>query len=355
VVAPVPWFPFKQPFFGRYALFAEVPSAENRHNLTIFHPRYPVIPKIGMTVAPFMLARAMRPVLRRLLQTGHDFDAIDAHYFYPDGVAAVLLGRYFGKPVVVTARGTDINLITRHPLARQMITWTAKRAAANVAVSHALKNELIGLGISDSHVTVLRNGVDLELFYPSDRYVWRNRLGIKGVTLLCVGHLTKLKGHDIVLTALTQLPEIFLLIVGGGEEKARLQTLARSLKLSDRVRFIDEMSQEGLRNYYSASDVLVLASSREGWPNVLLEAMACGTPVIATNVGGVPEIVSAPEAGLIMQDRTPEGVVEAIHRLFAKYPSREATRRYAERFDWNETTEGQAALFKRVISQELRY
>jgi glycosyltransferase involved in cell wall biosynthesis len=305
-----------------------------------------------MSVTPFMLARAMRPVLRRLMQSGCEFDVIDAHYFYPDGVAGVLLGRYFGKPVTVTARGTDLNLIARHPLARRMITWAAKSAAANVTVSRALKDKLISLGISESHITVLRNGVDLQLFSPIDRDVWRNRLGIRGLTLLCVGHLTKLKGHDIVIRALEKLPEVFLLIVGEGEEKTRLEVLVRTLRLSDRVRFMDEMSQDNLRKYYGASDALVLASSREGWPNVLLEAMACGTPVIATNVGGIPEIVSAPEAGIIMQERTPEGVAEAVQRLFAKYPSREATRVYAERFDWQETTQGQLALFERILERD---
>ena len=137
VLAPVPWFPFRQPFYGDYARHAHAPRVERRHGIAVMHPRYPVLPKVGMTVAPLLLSRAVAPTLERI-RRHFPFGLIDAHYFYPDGVAAVMLGKRARKPVVVTARGSDVNLIAKHRLPRAMIRWAARNAAAVVTVSHAL-------------------------------------------------------------------------------------------------------------------------------------------------------------------------------------------------------------------------
>ncbi|HEX8886452.1 MAG TPA: glycosyltransferase, partial [Noviherbaspirillum sp.] len=132
VVAPVPWFPFTHPRFGLYAAYAQVPHSEQRFGLDVSHPRYPVIPKLGMSAAPVLLANSLKSTLGRIIDEGYDFDLIDAHYFYPDGVAAVMLGRYFNKPVVITARGTDINLVPQYRLPRRMIRWAAGQAAGMI-------------------------------------------------------------------------------------------------------------------------------------------------------------------------------------------------------------------------------
>jgi teichuronic acid biosynthesis glycosyltransferase TuaC len=355
VVAPVPWFPAKHSLFGRYAKFASVPQEERRHGVRILHPRYPVIPKLGMTIAPFLMAGATYSTLRTLLADGYDFDIMDAHYFYPDGVAAAMLSRYFHKPVVITARGSDVNIIANHYAPRKMIVWAARQASGIVAVSEALKEKLIAIGVSADHIIVLRNGVDLGLFHPVDRAFWRKRLGLHGTTLLSIGHLVKPKGHDIVIQALAQLPGVRLRIAGEGRERKRLQKLAKTVGVSERVSFIGVLSQEELSIQYGSADALILASGSEGWPNVLLESMACGTPVIATRVGGTPEIVSTPEAGLLMHERTPQALVDAVQALRARYPSRDATRRYAERFDWQQTTQGQLALFQRILQRARQY
>lgn len=354
VVAPVPWFPMGHSLFGKYASYARVVPCEERHGISVWHPRYPAIPKIGMTLAPFLLAAASTSVLHHLSKDNFNFDLIDAHYFYPDGVAAILLGRRLGKPVVITARGTDINLIPQYRLPRKMIRWAAEHAAGIVTVCQALKDALRGLGVASEKITVLRNGVDLSLFRPVDRQVQRAQLGLSKTTLLSVGHLIGRKGHDIAIRSLVELPEVELLIAGDGEEAATLQALARSLGVAERVRFIGAIKQEELKNYYGAADALVLASSREGWANVLLESMACGTPVIASNVWGTPEIVRSPEAGILMEERSPAGLVRAFRELFAHYPDRAGTRRYAEQFSWDETTRGQLALFRRVVPARVR-
>jgi glycosyltransferase involved in cell wall biosynthesis len=350
VVAPVPWFPSSNPRFGEYAAFAGVPREEQRNGIHVAHPRYLTVPKVGMSAAPFLLAAAAYSTVKRIIRGGYDFEIIDAHYFYPDGVAAVLLGRHFAKPVVITARGTDVNLIPEYWLPRQMILWAGRHAAGVITVARALRDRLVALGVPEGRVEVLRNGVDLTFFQQADRDGSRRRLGFRRTTLLSVGNLVPLKGHDLAIRALTLLPEMDLVIVGDGPERKALGALVEESGLHDRVSFAGAQAQENLREYYCAADALILASSREGWPNVLLEAMACGTPVVASRVGGTPEVVSAPPAGVLMTERTPEGLAQAVRNLFARNPDRSATRRYAEGFDWGATTEGQLKLFGRILS-----
>jgi glycosyltransferase involved in cell wall biosynthesis len=349
VVAPVPWFPSSHPRFGHYATLAKVPRTENRYGLDISHPRYPAIPKIGMNLAPMLMAHAVKPALGRILDSGYDFDAIDAHYFYPDGVAAVMLGKYFNKPVVVTARGTDINVIPGHTLPRKMILWAARNAHGVITVCNYLKDEMVKLGVRPSHITPLRNGVDLQRFSPADRNTLRERLGVRGFSLLSVGHLNEHKGHHLIIKALRLLPNASLMIAGSGPDHKKLSDLARELGVADRVRLLGPVPQTELSSYYNAADLLVLASSREGWANVLLESMACGTPVVATNICGTPEVVAAPEAGRLMAQRTPESLAAAVRLLCAELPSRAETRRYAERFSWDATTQGQLDLFQNIL------
>ena len=352
VVAPVPWFPATAPAFGRYAEFAKVPAEEKRHGITVLHPRYPVIPKIGMSIAPFLMYRALATFLRRRVLGQYDFDVIDAHYFYPDGVAAALLGRRFDKPVVITARGSDINLIANHRLPRHLIRWAARQSAGMIAVSRALKDRMINLGMDPQQICVLRNGVDLEVFRR--REATSNSIcgPLEGPVLLSVGNLVSGKGHDLAIRALASLERATLLIVGDGPLKGALQSLARELGLAERVRFLGRIAHERLPEVYSLADVLILASAREGWPNVLLEAMACGTPVVATRVGGVPEIVRTKAAGSLIESRDPESIAAAVRCLLDSPPTRAATRAYAEDFGWQETIEAQRALYLGLISGE---
>lgn len=347
VVAPIPWFPSALPVFGAYARYAVAPRAAERDGLRVWHPRYPVIPKLGVAVTPALLYAWTRKCVRRLLAE-QEVDAIDAHYFYPDGVAAILLGREFGLPVVVTARGTDLNLLPRYPLPRAQIRWAARRAAAIVTVCDALRAPLLDLGIDAAKIRVLRNGVDLDTFRPHDRAEIRRSLGLEGPVLLSVGLLIERKGHHLVIEALARLPGHTLLIAGAGPDRALLEGLARRLGVGERVRFMGEVPHGELARLYSAADALVLASSREGWANVLLEAMACGTPVVATRIWGTGEAVTAPEAGLLVEERSAEALAEGIRLLLRAPPDRAATRAHAERFGWEPTTRGQLELFRAV-------
>jgi glycosyltransferase involved in cell wall biosynthesis len=353
VVAPVPWFPSRHKAFGPWAAWAAVPAREDRHGLPVLHPRYPLLPRVSTTIQPWLMALRALPVLRRLRAEGFDFDLIDAHYYYPDGVAAALLARWLDRPVVITARGTDLNLYpNRYPRARRMIVAAAQQAAASITVSAALADVLRGLGAPADRVHVLRNGVDLDTFRPpADRAALRAEFAPgEGPVLLMVGNLVELKGHALVIEALRALPGCRLLVAGDGPEQAALEAQAAAAGLGDRVRFLGRLRHEELPRCYGAADALVVASSREGWPNVLLEAMACGTPAVATRVGGVPEIVTAPEAGLMVEERSAAALREGIARLLADPPSREATRRHALQFSWDEVVREQMALLRAVAA-----
>ena len=355
VIAPVPWFPSTNPRFGEYAAFARVPEVEEWHEIRVTHPRHPLLPKIGMSVAPALMAAWTLPAVRRVMNEGYEFDILDAHYFYPDGIAAMMIGRILRKPVVITARGTDLNLISRFRLPRSMIRWAAGHADGLITVCETLKKVLIDLGVPSERIHVLRNGVDLSMFMPPlDRRALRQALDVQGPVLFSVGHLVDLKGHDLAIRAAHRLPDAQLLIAGAGKKESSLRRLVSDLSMSGRVRFLGEIPHAELPRYYGAADALVLASSREGWPNVLLEAMACGTPVVATPVGGVPEIVSGAEAGVITSERSVPAIVSALNTLFSNYPNRHATRRHAEHFSWETTTMGQLQLFSDIVQKGLR-
>ena len=353
VIAPVPWFPLSNPAFGQYAQFAAVPRREKRHGLTIDHPRYVVVPR-RMTWQPQAYLRAIRAEVKKLMADGFDFDLIDAQYAYPDGVAAAALGQELGKPVVVTARGSDLHQIADLPEPRRQIQESFAGIDRMITVSGALGEAAAALGYPHDRIRVLRNGVDTGLFRPVDSGLWRARAKPSQILIASVGLLIPRKGHDLLIASMAMLPNAHLLIAGQGPDKEKLEALAKSLGVADRVELVGSVPHEELPALYSAADMLVLATSREGWPNVLLEAMACGAPVVATSIGGIPEIITRPEAGVIVPARTPEALATGIRQIIAHPPNRAATRAHAEAHGWDEVIAEQVQLYQDVVRKPAR-
>lgn len=346
VVAPVPFFPFTADLFGAYARFARVPEHEVRHGVEVHHPRYLSIPKVGMNVAASLLYRGGLAACRLNNLDKTTVDVIDAHYFYPDGVAAAWLAKALDVPFVVTSRGTDLNVLANFPRVRQQILWAAERASAVITVSGALRQRAIEVGISDKKIAVLRNGVDLEQFAPQDRDAARRQFGASGFTIVSVGNLVPLKGHDLTIEAVASMPDCTLLIAGGGPLREALGARAAALGVADRVKLLGEVPHGQLSRLYSAADVSVLMSEREGWANVLLESMACGTAAVATRVGGNAEAITTPAAGLLLGERSSRALADAL-RVFRQTPNdRAATRRHAEAFGWGAVAAGNFALLQ---------
>lgn len=351
VIAPVPWFPFSSDHFGEYAKYANVPSEETIEGIRVLHPKYIVIPKIGMYITPFFLQIAIQKALDKLL-VNSDIDLIDGHYFFPDGVAIEKVASKRNIPFTCTARGTDINLIPEYPKARKMLESVFKSAAHMMSVCQALKDEMVKFEVPEHRVTVLRNGVDLKLFKASsgiekETSQLRTQVDTKYL-IMSVGWLIERKGHHLVIEALTLLPDATLAIAGNGPDRQHLESLAVSLGVADRVLFLGALSQPELNNWFQSADVSVLASSREGWANVLLESMASGTPVVATRVWGTPEVVQEACAGVLVE-RNADAIATGINAVLNNLPEREATRRYAEQFSWDETCRGLYELFSNLI------
>jgi glycosyltransferase involved in cell wall biosynthesis len=294
-------------------------------------------------------------LLARRLHRQFHFDCIDAHDACPDGVAAVLLGKLLGVPVVVSVRGTDINVFPSIPTIRPMLLWTLRNASGIVAVSAALKGTLTNLGLPAESVCVIPNGVDLERFHPMARSEARYLLGLakEGKIAVSVGSLTEGKNHSLLISAFARVskvrPEFRLYILGEGPRLAALQALIRTLGLTEKAFLVGSKPNEELALWFSAADVSCLASSREGWPNVLMESIACGTPVVATRVGGVPEIIVSSELGLLVE-QDQEALAAGLQSALERDWDRAALARHAQARGWDRVaTEVEQYLGQRVV------
>jgi glycosyltransferase involved in cell wall biosynthesis len=267
------------------------------------------------------------------------FDCIDAHYVYPDGFAAVLLGKSIGVPVFVSARGTDINLFPSFTVIGSLIRWTLREARGSIAVSTSLKQAILDLNISGLDVRVIGNGIDLDRFQPVERISARRALGLPEAAqlIVAVGSLIPRKGYQFLIPAFAQIvnkfPNSLLYIIGEGDFRRELEEMIAGLRVSGRICLIGNQPNEQLRLWYSAADVSCLASSREGWANVLLESMACGTPVVATNVWGAPEVITSPELGVLVEQNCP-AIAAGLEFALKKHWNREALIRRASTRTW---------------------
>ncbi len=352
VLAPVPWAPPLPGLPERWRRWRRVPRAEVHNGIPVLHPRYLHLPRFGTALQPRSMGAALLREAERLWREGFRFRLVDAHYAYPDGVAALLLARRFGVPLVVTARGTDLNLLPADPAARRHLERLAREADALVAVSRALAAVWRQLGAPEERVQVVENGVDLELFRPLEREVARERLGLRGPLLLTVGELSERKGVDVAVRTLAHLPGWHLALVGEGPLRRRLEDLARALGVAERLAFAGARPQRELPLWYAACDVFLLPSRREGLPNVVLEALACGRPVVAARVWGLPEVVCEPVAGRLVAGHGPEAYAAAVRTVAARPPDPEEVRATVAGRTWEVTVERLAALFHRLAGAE---
>ena len=349
VIAPVPWFPFKGKIFGGYGRAASAPKMEVRKGVTVYHPRYLVIPKIGMLLTPWFLYRAAKKAISKLLKKGQSFDIIDAHYLYPDGVAAAKIAKCFKLPFVMTARGSDVTEIGLMKKPRVMIAKAAEKAQHIITVSNNLRRDLISMGVKAEKITTLRNGVDLNKFKETDRLSLRGQY-IDHPVMVFAGWLIPRKRIDLVLEVTRLIPNLQTVIAGDGPLRAEMEERARSLGVAERVYFIGQKSPEEMPGVYSSGDILLLPSDREGWANVLLEAMACGTPVVSRSIGGAPDLITSKVAGRVVDSDRAEDIAAAVDDLIKQLPDRSDVRDFAGKFDWHATSDGQMKIFEQAIN-----
>lgn len=355
VVAPVPYFPPLK--INHRWRFSQVCRQEIRDGLEVSHPPYFMVPKIGMSLYGWLMFLSVLSTVKKI-QQNFAFDLIDAHYVYPDGFAAVLLGRLLGKPVVVSARGSDVNLFQELPLIRRLLRYTLHVADKVIAVSDALKKKIVELGVGSERIAVIPNGVDSKKFCPIPKSEARRRLGLLAdkKILLSVGNLTVNKGCDILLKTLRRLLDqtsekcFYLIIIGEGEFRRELEKLANTLNLSGSVRLMGTVPHQELYLWYSAADVFCLASSREGWPNVILESLACGTPVVATAVGGVPEILQTNKVGFLT-NRDEKEFAEKVSCVLNMPWQPDSIVQYAREHTWDKTALSVLHVFETALEK----
>ena len=325
-----------------------------REGIETVHPRYFITPKVGMVFYGCTMFLSLLPYVRSL-QKNFAFELIDSHFLYPDGMAAVLLGRYLRKPVIVSARGSDVNVYKDFRFIRPLLRWTVLHANRVIAVSEALKGAIATLGLPTDKVAVIPNGVDSEKFSPMSKVEARRCVGLPdGPVLLSVGHLTANKGFDLLVRALKMLHQhgehdLSLVIIGEGGFRPALEQLIASLRLSSRVRLVGAVPHQALSPWYNAADLFCLVSAREGWPNVILEALACGTPVVATAVGGIPEVLRSEKVGLLTE-RSMEKIAESITRALRRPWKEDEIVQYARQYQWEHAASAIVSLFRGVLA-----
>lgn len=354
VVAPVPYVPTFLKGTVRGSV-ASIPQTEEVRNLQVHHPRYLLIPKVSMPLHGLLMYAGCLGYVKRL-HAIHRFDCIDAHYIFPDGLAAVLIGRSLGIPVVVSARGTDIHTFQGFTTIRPQIRWTLRHAAGVVAVSDSLAKIMLNLEPSLPNVQTIGNGVDSHRFFAGNRQAARETLGLdpQDRVVLSVAALKHVKGPDLLVRAAALLKNSCarckVLFVGAGDELERLQKLALQLDCADICQFIGPVPNEQLAAYYNAADVSCLASRNEGWPNVILESLACGTPVVATGVGEVPRLLANPELGIIVAP-TPEAIHAGLSRALQRQWNRETLSAYAQQHTWESVAARVEAVLKQATEE----
>lgn len=327
VVAPVGLAPAPIARF-RQASLVGLAGREEWRGLDVHRPRFLALPFTGGRFHARALVRAVVPVLDTLR-----FDVIDASFFFPDGVAAVALGRRYGVPVSIKARGADIHHWGRSPATSAQVLAAGRGADGLLAVSAAMKEDMVALGMPGTRIRVHHTGVDQDRFAPTGRAAAKAALGIDGPLVVATGALIPRKGHDVAIEAVARLPGVSLRIAGEGPERARLDALIRRLGVADRVRLLGSVPHAELPGLLAAADVMALASASEGLANAWVEALASGVPIVITEAGGAREVVTARDAGRIAA-RDPAAFAAAIADLLADPPAPEAVRARAARFSW---------------------
>lgn len=353
VVAPVPYFPPIN-ISNKWYRYSKIPSYEVIDGIEVFHPRYFVTPKIGMFFYGYWMYQGVRKTIERI-RNEFFFDVIDAHFVYPDGYTACLLGDFFNCPVVLNALGSDITAYSQIAHIQKLVSKALAGADHLIAVSNSLRDIMIANGASPENVSVVPNGIDPKRFYLKDSFLVRQSLGFSNdeKLILTVCSLVELKGVHLLIEAAAMLKESYLgkfkiLVAGTGPEKDRLNDMIEHFNLHEQVRLLGNVPNHELVDWYNAADIFFLGSSREGWPNVVCEALACGTPVVATHVNGIPEILNEAYLG-IMVERTPEAFSRGIRDSLGRNWNAQAIAQKGQQRTWKKVASEVFDLFSEVL------
>ncbi|MDZ4274614.1 MAG: glycosyltransferase [Erythrobacter sp.] len=339
---------------GRYRPLAELAPESVENGVTIHRPHFTLIPRIGARRNAAAIARAALPLFQQV-HAATPIDVIDAQFFFPDGPAAAEIAQATGLPLSIKARGSDISFWGSRDFARQQMLDAARAATGLLAVSRDIAGYMAAMGMDAGKITLHYTGLDRERFRPLGHTQLRSQLSREtgfampdnAPLLACVGALIERKGQAIAIAALSDIPGARLVLIGKGEDEARLRALAISEGVADRVHFAGSIDHDLMPLILSAADVMVLPTVSEGLANAWVEALACGTPVVTCDVGGAREIITCDTAGRLVA-RNPEAVAAGINAVLNNPPAREAVAALTEGFSWEANAAALAAHYERL-------
>lgn len=341
-------------------LSRRVPRRESADGLTVHHPRFRVVPGFFKQWDGELLFRQTLRQLRGAMAL-ESFDLLDVHYAYPDGVAGQRLAERMGKPFALSLRGSDMHVLAQFPSRRRRIRTALQRAAIVIAVSRPLRDEALRLGVSPEKIHIIPNGIDTRLFFPIGRNDARRQLGWppNSRIIIAVGRLVPLKGFERLIASLPLVNRaigqpVRCYIAGEGPSRRRLEAAIRRHGLEQNVLLPGAVPPQALARWYSAADLLCLSSDSEGCPNVVLEALACGTPVVASAVGGVPDMVEEGKNGLLLARQEPEAMAHTIAEALAVSWNRAVIAGSGAVRDWSEVAAAQIRLYEKLVESACR-
>lgn len=357
IIAPIPWT-LPLPWHRASSAFSRICREETIGGIRVFHPRFFLIPKICRSLYGIFYFMGILRTAKRIYSQCK-YDVILSYFAYPDGFAAVLLSRIVQRPLAIKILGSDINVYTRGKFRRFLTIWALKRADAIIAVSKDLKRRMIDFGVDGAKISIIPNGVDRVKFKPLRKDEARRILNLpqnKSI-ILFIGGFTEIKGVDVLVKAFVKLVsrknealDLLLILIGDGRLKIMIADYLSRHCLQDKVKFTGSLPHEEIPSWMGACDVLCLPSRNEGCPNVILEALSCGRPVIASEVGGIPDLVNSEEYGILVPPGDDECLTRGLERVLNRQWNADVLNRHVDGRSWEKCAHEIISALRTVIN-----
>lgn len=354
IVAPVPYFPLSS-LVKKYHGTDKIAFKEQNDKLTVWHPRFFIIPKYFKWLDGYTYFYFLKNFFKRKIMKSNA-DILDFHWVYPDAFAGIRWAKKYGKKIIITVRGNESICYFENSLRKKMLIKTLRKADHVISVSNDLKQKIVNeYGVLEHNVTTVGNGIDKEKFYFINKEKAKKQCGLtkKGKYIISLCRLSHEKGLNYLLEAFSRLTEenVFLIIVGDGPLRDELRIMADKLEIADKVKFVGEIKHEDARKWYNAADIYCLPSLWEGCPNTIIESIACGTPVVSTNVGGIPDLVNN-DSGVLVPAGNVEALRNALVEALSKKWDYEKISAIGQSNSWDNVADKVIDVYKKVLSSD---
>lgn len=352
IISPLPYFPFRF-FFDKYKNFNKIPYRENFDSLEVYHPKFFLIPKYFKFTDGYLYYWSTSSFFtKKILE--EKIDLLDFHWVYPDAFAGLKLAQKYNKKIIVTIRGNESICYFENTLRKKLLVNTLRKVDHIIAVSNDMKNKVVGeYGVCENNITVIPNGIQPDKFKSIDRKQARRVCGLelnkKYILSLC--RLSHEKGLEYLFEAFAclQVENVELIVVGDGPLKEKLLRMALDLKIDNKVKFIGSVLHEETMFWYNSADIYCLPSLWEGCPNVIIESLACGTPVVSTKVGGIPDLVPDEIYGVLVPEADSHSLAVALDYALEKKWDRKKIEQYGSRNTWDHVADKVVSVFDKVL------